>query len=196
MSFKSWTKAHIMHVDWPFDIYNTPMIKTHALISCLMLILFIPTATGNISETRTLSFYHTHTAETLEVTYYENGRYLLEPMEQLRDFLADWRNGHEHEIDPVLMDILWDIQRVSGHKGTYEVISSYRSPETNQYLRSKSTGVAKNSQHVLGKAIDVRLRGLDTAELRDTALELQRGGVGYYQKSDFVHVDTGRVRRW
>jgi uncharacterized protein YcbK (DUF882 family) len=76
------------------------------------------------------------------------------------------------------------------------VISSYRSPETNKYLRSKSNGVARKSQHLLGKAIDVRLRGLETRKLRDTALELKLGGVGYYEKSDFVHVDTGRVRRW
>lgn len=172
------------------------MKKAYAMFSCLLSILIVPAATGSFSDTRTLSFYHTHTADTLEVTYYENGRYLSEPMDELRDFLADWRNGHEHDIDPELMDILWDIQREAGHQGTYEVISSYRSPETNEYLRSKSSGVAKKSQHVLGKAIDVRLRGLDTARLRDTALSLKRGGVGYYQKSDFVHVDTGRVRRW
>jgi uncharacterized protein YcbK (DUF882 family) len=172
------------------------MKKMTTLICCLLSIGLVPAATGNINDSRTLKFYHTHTLDTLEVTYFEDGRYLLEPMEELRDFLADWRNGHEHEIDPGLMDILWEIQRVTGNDGTYEVISSYRSRETNQYLRSKSNGVAKNSQHVLGKAIDVRLRGLDTAELRDTALALKRGGVGYYEKSDFVHVDTGRVRRW
>jgi uncharacterized protein YcbK (DUF882 family) len=94
------------------------------------------------------------------------------------------------------MDILWEIQRVIGNNNTYEVISGYRSKETNRYLHSKSKGVARQSQHLLGKAIDVRLRGLDTRKLRDTALALKLGGVGYYEKTDFVHVDTGRVRRW
>lgn len=172
------------------------MKKSTLLTGFMLSVLLIPAASGSISDARTLKFYHTHTAETLEVTYYEGGLYRLEPMEELRDFLADWRNGHEHEIDPELMDILWEIQRTTGHHGTFEVISSYRSPQTNEYLRSKSNGVARKSQHLLGKAIDVRLRGMDTRKLRDTALELQLGGVGYYEKSDFVHVDTGRVRRW
>jgi uncharacterized protein YcbK (DUF882 family) len=177
-------------------LYNPPMPRIIALISCVLFILFIPAGANSAKGTRTLKFYHTHTLETLEVTYYEDGRYLLEPMEQLRVFLADWRNGDQHHIDPKLMDILWEIQRVTGNNDTYEVISAYRSMETNRYLRSKSKGVAQNSQHVLGKAIDVRLRGLDTRKLRDTALELKLGGVGYYEKTDFVHVDTGRVRRW
>jgi uncharacterized protein YcbK (DUF882 family) len=151
---------------------------------------------GDTSDARTLKFFHTHTLETLEVTYYENGLYLLEPIDQLRVFLADWRDGKQHEIDPKLMDILWEIQRVTGNNNTYEVISGYRSKETNRYLHSKSKGVARQSQHLLGKAIDVRLRSLDTRKLRDTALALKLGGVGYYEKTDFVHVDTGRVRRW
>lgn len=94
------------------------------------------------------------------------------------------------------MDILWEIQQVSGNNNAYEVISAYRSPETNKLLRKNSSGVARKSQHVLGKAIDVRLSGLETEKLRDIALELKLGGVGYYQRSNFVHVDTGRVRRW
>jgi len=172
------------------------MKKHFALISCLLCAAFSPAGSGDSGDARTLKFYHTHTLETLEVTYYENGLYLLEPMEQIRVFLADWRNGDQHEIDPGLMDILWEIQRVTGHNDTFEVISAYRSMETNRFLRGRSKGVAQNSQHILGKAIDVRLRGFDTRKLRDTALELKLGGVGYYEKSDFVHVDTGRVRRW
>jgi uncharacterized protein YcbK (DUF882 family) len=172
------------------------MPRIIAFISSALLFVFMPVAAADSDDARTLRFYHTHTLKTLEVTYFENGLYLLEPMEQLRVFLADWRNGDQHEIEPKLMDILWEIQRVTGNNDTYEVISAYRSMETNRYLRSKSKGVAQNSQHVLGKAIDVRLRGLDTRKLRDTALELKLGGVGYYEKTDFVHVDTGRVRRW
>ena len=172
------------------------MTKTLALIICMLIVIFVPVAAGNTDDTRTLKFYHTHTLDTLEVSYYENGLYLLEPMEQLRVFLADWRDGQQGDIDPKLMDFLWEIQRVTGNNDTFEVISAYRSEETNRYLRNRSRGVAQNSQHLLGKAIDVRLRGLDTRKLRDTALELKLGGVGYYEKADFVHVDTGRVRRW
>jgi uncharacterized protein YcbK (DUF882 family) len=176
--------------------YNPTMKKPLALISLLLFVIFIPSAAGKIDDSRTLKFYHTHTLDTLEVTYFENGLYLLEPMEQLRAFLADWRNGDQRDIDPRLMDILWEIQSVTGNSDTFEVISAYRSEETNRNLRSRSSGVAQNSQHILGKAIDVRLRGLDTRKLRDTALELKLGGVGYYEKTDFVHLDTGRVRRW
>ena len=172
------------------------MPRIIVFISCVFVILLIPAQANSSEGTRTLKLYHTHTLDSLEVTYYENGLYLLEPMEQLRVFLADWRNGDQNEIDPKLMDILWEIQRVTGNNDTYEVISAYRSMTTNRYLRSKSKGVAQNSQHILGKAIDVRLRGLDTKKLRDTALALKLGGVGYYEKTDFVHVDTGRVRRW
>jgi uncharacterized protein YcbK (DUF882 family) len=177
-------------------LYNPPMPRIIALISCVLFILFISAEANSAKGTRALKFYHTHTLEALEVTYYEDGLYLLEPMEQLRVFLADWRNGVEHEIDPKLMDILWEIQRETGNNNTYEVISAYRSSATNRYLRGRSNGVAQHSQHLLGKAIDVRLRDLDTKKLRDTALALKLGGVGYYKKTDFVHVDTGRVRRW
>lgn len=169
---------------------------TRILPGCLLLMMFLPLAAQERDDSRRLSFFHTHTGKTLEVTYFQNGQYLAEPMQEIRIFLADWRNGAQHEIDPKLMDILWEIQRVTGNNDTFEVISAYRSKKTNHLLRSKSKGVAQNSQHMLGKAIDVRLRGLDTKELRDTALSLKLGGVGYYQKSDFVHVDTGRVRRW
>jgi uncharacterized protein YcbK (DUF882 family) len=172
------------------------MPRIITFFSTALLFVFMPVMAGGTSDARTLKFFHTHTLETLDVTYYENGLYLLEPVDQLRVFLADWRDGKQHEIDPKLMDILWEIQRVTGNNNTYEVISGYRSKETNRYLNSKSKGVARQSQHLLGKAIDVRLRGLDTRKLRDTALALKLGGVGYYEKTDFVHVDTGRVRRW
>ena len=175
--------------------YNPLMQKTSFLAIAIVTLFFAPIAAQEKSDARTLSFYHTHTSKTLEVTYYQNGLYLLEPMEQLRNFLADWRDGEKGEIDPRLMDFLWEIQQATGNSNTFEVISAYRSPGTNRYLRSKSKGVAQNSQHILGKAIDVRLRGLDTKKLRDVALELKLGGVGYYEKTDFVHVDTGRVRR-
>lgn len=175
---------------------NSRMIKRMIQLTAIFAAILAPSALGASGDARTLSFYHTHTGKSLEVTYFENGAYLGGAMMQLRKFLADWRNGEEKDMDPLLMDILWQIQMRGRHRETYEVISAYRSPETNQLLRSRSGGVARNSQHIPGKAIDVRLRGMETSQLRDIALELKKGGVGYYHKSDFVHVDTGRVRRW
>ena len=151
---------------------------------------------GASGDARSLKFFHTHSGKTLQVIYFSGGRYVPEAMTELRLFLADWRNQKQRDMDPELMDILWQIQQISSNGNSYEVISAYRSEETNDWLRSKSKGVARNSQHLLGKAIDVRLRGLDLDQLRDTARELRLGGVGYYPGSDFVHVDTGRVRYW
>lgn len=172
------------------------MPRATIFIAFILLLALTPAAIGNTGESRTLKFYHTHTHKTLTVTYYEAGDYLPESLEELRVFLSDWRNGHQHPIDPGVMDILWEIQQVAENRNAYEVISAYRSPETNNFLRKNSNGVARKSQHLLGKAIDVRLRGTDTSQLRDIALDLKLGGVGFYEKSDFVHVDTGRVRRW
>ncbi len=172
------------------------MNRIFAALAVAIALASLPNAFGNIGEERRLDFYHTHTGDNLSVTYFRDGDYQPAALEQLNRFLSDWRNGKGREIDPKLLDILWEIQQETGSQDTYEVISAYRSPETNAMLRSRSSGVAKNSQHLHGKAIDVRLRGVDTRVLRDTALRLERGGVGYYAKSDFVHVDTGRVRSW
>lgn len=172
------------------------------LLFGLAVLVLVPGATAiqlrdaHGSDARTLSFYHTHTGKSLDVVYYENGDYVDSGMHQINEFLLDFRTGDIAEIEPKLMDILHDVRAELGSDETYEVISAYRSPQTNEMLRSRSGGVARNSQHLLGNAIDVRLRGVATTDLRDTALNLQRGGVGYYEKSDFVHVDTGRVRRW
>lgn len=156
-----------------------------------------PTATPEAAVgEKTLSFFHTHTGKRLEVTFSRDGRYLAAQLAEVDRFLADWRTGDVHPIDPELLDLLYDVRVALGSNGTFEVISAYRSPKTNELLRRPGGGVAKRSQHLLGKAIDVRLVGTDTARLHRTAIEMKRGGVGYYQKSDFVHVDTGRVRRW
>ena len=130
------------------------------------------------------------------MTYYVDGEYVASAINELNHFLRDFRTGEETGMDPGVFDILFEIQQSSGSTGVYQVISAYRSPATNEMLRSRSGGVARNSQHLLGKAIDVRLTDLDTETLRDVALSLKRGGVGHYSESDFVHVDTERVRRW
>jgi uncharacterized protein YcbK (DUF882 family) len=145
------------------------------------------------SRSENLSFYHTHTGEQFEL-YIDNGQWA--PRKKLSAFLRDFRTGDIHPMDIKLFDTLHKIQKTAGSRGVFEVISGYRSPKTNASLRSKSNGVAKKSYHMKGQAIDVRLSGLRTRDLRDIALDLRAGGVGYYQKSDFIHLDTGPVRFW
>ncbi len=147
------------------------------------------------ASTTQLSFYHTHTRETLSVPY-TPGNCSIDVQEQLNIFLRDFRTGGIHPIDPFLLDTLACIQTQSNTNGVFEVISGYRSPETNQYLRTISHGVDKKSLHMQGKAIDVRISGFSTRKLRDLAISLRHGGVGYYANSDFVHLDTGQFRVW
>ena len=172
-------------------------MRNHSIILLILILAIAPVATTDSkTDERQLSFYHTHTSESLTVTYFREGQYVPSALAELNHFLRDFRTDDAANMDPALFDILFDIQIESGSTGTYQIISAYRSPATNKMLRQKSNGVARNSQHLLSKAVDVRLTDIDTAELRDVALSLQRGGVGYYKKSDFVHVDTGRVRQW
>ena len=151
---------------------------------------------AGLREERLLSFVNTHTYERLTVPYFADGAYLPEGLSTLSSFLRDFRTGDEHPIDPALYDILNDLRLATRTKSPFQVISGYRSPRTNAMLRECGRGVAKGSLHLQGRAIDVRLADVDSAALRDAAVELQRGGVGYYRGPDFVHVDTGRVRRW
>jgi uncharacterized protein YcbK (DUF882 family) len=169
------------------------LLKTFLL---LISTVAVSSISGNTSKERVLKFHNTHNGETLQVVYFRQNQYDSEAMTDLRIFLADWRNSKQHDINPKLMDILWQLQLVTGATGAWEVISGYRSPETNEMLRKKSSGVAKNSQHLLGNAIDVRHGEIDMEVLRDSAKTLKLGGVGYYASSKFVHVDTGRVRYW
>lgn len=145
---------------------------------------------------RSLSMVSTHTGEKLEVLYFEDGRYVPEALNRLNRVLRDHRTGDVAAIDPRLYDQLHALARCADCAPHYEIISGYRSPATNEKLRQASSGVATRSLHMDGRAIDVRLKGLSTAKLRDLALALRAGGVGYYAKSDFVHLDTGRVRSW
>ena len=154
----------------------------------------VPSLAG--TGTRSLSFYHTHTRQTLDIIYARSDIYDPLALDRVNYFLRDFRTEEVHPIDPGVLDILWHIQQKLGCNGTYEVISGYRSPATNGALRGRSKGVAKRSLHMKGKAIDIRLTGADTCSIRDCAIALKGGGVGYYPKSNFVHVDTGRVRTW
>jgi uncharacterized protein YcbK (DUF882 family) len=143
-----------------------------------------------------LELHNTHTNETLRVTFRDASGFVPAALEQLEKILGDHRSGEHHAMDPQLYVLLVDLAAAAGVEPRYQIISGFRSSETNEKLRSNGGGQAKNSQHIQGKAIDVRLNGVSTARLRDLALELKRGGVGYYLKSDFVHVDTARVRYW
>ena len=145
---------------------------------------------------RQLSFYHLHTGEQLRATYWVEGNYVAQELESLNYLLRDHRSNEIQAIDTGLLDLLYILQQQVGEDGAYHIISGYRSPQTNARLRQQSSGVAKKSLHMQGKAIDVRLPGVDLKQLRKAALELRAGGVGYYPKSDFVHLDTGRPRYW
>lgn len=147
-------------------------------------------------DTRSLTFFHTHTQESATITYRRNGRYDERALEQLNWLLRDWRVGEPTKMDPRLFDILWEVYQEAGSREPIHVISAYRSPQTNGMLRRRSSGVSEHSQHMLGRAMDVRLPDVDTARLRAIAMRMQYGGVGYYSSSQFVHVDTGNVRAW
>lgn len=145
--------------------------------------------------TRSITFTNTHTGETVTARYFA-GTYDPMALAELNRVLRDHRTNEVGSMDPTLFDYLYDVAASAGVEPHFEVISGFRSATSNAMLRQKSSGVSEKSQHLLGKAIDVRLRGVRTSRLRDLALELKRGGVGYYERSDFVHLDTGRVRRW
>jgi uncharacterized protein YcbK (DUF882 family) len=147
-------------------------------------------------DARRLSFYHTHTGETLDVMYAENGCYLSDALAEVNVFLRDFRTGDIHSIDPELLDILHSARLYTGSNGQIEVLSGFRSHATNERLRRASTGVAQHSLHMTGQAIDIRFADVSTRTLMRAAVSMGRGGVGYYPESDFVHLDTGRVRTW
>lgn len=153
-------------------------------------------AAAAIPEAHRLSFYHIHTAERLTVTYREHGDLIPEALTEISHYLRDFRTEQSHNIDVALLDTLHDLYTTFEGRGNFEVISGYRSPTTNAALRHVTSGVAENSLHIQGRAIDVRLTSAKTTQLRDAAKALQRGGIGYYSSSNFVHLDTGAFRAW
>lgn len=158
--------------------------------------LFAPAAELG-SQPYHLRFFHTHTGERLDVIYRIGDQYVPEALDQLDHFLRDHRTGDVHHYDPRLFDLLNDLLASVGRAGSeLHVICGYRSPWSNEFLRTHTVGVALHSLHMEAEAIDIRLPGLKTSVFRSAALALHRGGVGYYAKSDFIHVDVGRVRRW
>lgn len=155
-----------------------------------------PVTTGLTQPERQLSLYNTHTGEELSSTYWVEGEYQSSELKAIDYILRDHRTDDVIQMDNTLLDLLYTLHQAMGGKQPFQVISGYRSPETNAALRMKSNGVAKQSLHMEGKAIDIRLPGCELSDLRKAALDLQAGGVGYYPESEFIHIDTGRVRHW
>jgi uncharacterized protein YcbK (DUF882 family) len=154
-------------------------------------------ARASVPAARALAMSHTHTRERIELVYAVAQDYLPEALGTLNHFLRDHYSGEVGQMHPPLFDLLHDVHQALGRAGPFEIVSGYRCPATNDKLRTtRGGGVAKQSLHMQGRAIDVRLPGVPLSELRDAALSLRAGGVGYYPDSRFVHLDTGRVRSW
>lgn len=170
---------------------------TASVLAAGMVSQFAPgAALAATTRPRSLSLYHTHTGEKLSLEYHDGHAFIAESLSEINRYLRDFRTDEIYPIDTGLLDLLHDIKTLTGSEKTFEVISGYRSPATNAKLRGSSGGVAKRSLHMQGKAIDIRLSGYDTGKLHGLSKSLKKGGVGYYPKSDFIHVDTGRVRYW
>ena len=148
------------------------------------------------SSPKRIALTNLHTGEHLEVEYFRDDAYVPQAMAAIEILLRDFRNGEKHAIDPKLLDYLVDVAALAGVPPVYSVISGYRSPETNERLHERSSGVSQHSLHMQGRAMDVRMNGVDCKDLADHAEALKRGGVGYYRASNFVHLDTGAFRTW
>jgi uncharacterized protein YcbK (DUF882 family) len=184
--------------------YSGNPLKTHRLVVCLLALVFLPAAiarrsvaeVGSEAEYR-LRLFHTQTGERLDIVYRRGDSYVPEALARLDEYLRDHRTGAVLAYDPRVFDLLHDISAKLGRSDAeIDIVCGYRSPWSNEFLRRHGHGVALHSLHMEAKAIDIRMPGVGSSSLRDAALALHRGGVGYYAKSDFVHVDVGRVRRW
>lgn len=167
---------------------------------CSLLALGIPELTSaavrRLPTHKALAFQNTHTGDKLKLTYFERGSYLEDALQEISYLFRDYRTGDVHPIDTALLDQLYDLKTLLGVKKPFHIISGFRSPFTNASLRKSSHGVAKNSLHMQGRAIDIRVEGLETRTIRNAALAMRRGGVGFYPRADFVHLDTGKFRTW
>lgn len=150
----------------------------------------------NAAAGRRIALLNLHTNEHVDIEYFRDGGYVAGALGRIDHVLRDFRSGDAHAIDPALMDYLVQVAANLGQDARFSVISGYRSPETNQKLHERSSGVAQHSLHMQGRAIDVRMAGIDCADLAARAENLRRGGVGYYRASNFVHLDTGAFRTW
>jgi uncharacterized protein YcbK (DUF882 family) len=161
-----------------------------------LLLLGTKAASAAVSAARRLRLYNLHTGEKLNAVYWEEGHYVASSLAEIDHMLRDFRTGELHTMDPKLLDLVYRLQVALEDHGPVAVISGYRSAATNAMLARKSEGVAKNSFHIKGMAIDLRLPERRLSAVREAALAIGGGGVGYYPRSDFVHMDTGPLRSW
>jgi uncharacterized protein YcbK (DUF882 family) len=157
---------------------------------------FVSAQQFDTPEYKMLSFNHTHTGDKLKLTYYEQGNYIPDALQEINYLLRDYHTDDVHPIDTALLDQLYDLKQTLGVNKPFNIVSGYRSPFTNAQLRKHSHGVAEHSLHMQGRAIDIRVDGVATKTIRNAALTMARGGVGYYPSSKFVHLDTGDFRTW
>jgi uncharacterized protein YcbK (DUF882 family) len=167
-----------------------------ATVACFLPYKALAAASKVFLSERALSFYNTHTGESIKTVYWTEGAYVSQALSDINYMLRDYRTGGVKEIDTDLLDLLFALHQKLGSTAPFNIISGYRSPETNSLLNIMRNGVVKNSLHIHGKAIDIRLPGHELKVLQRAAVDLQRGGVGYYPSSDFVHVDVGKIRYW
>ena len=172
------------------------LTRRTALLAGLGVAAATVNARASSLETRALSFHSLHTGEALSIDYWQNGTYAPDALAAVNHILRDHRTGEVHAIDPRLLDLLHDLANQVDAAAPFQVISGYRSPHTNATLSSASSGVARRSLHMQGMAIDIAVERVSTDALRQAALSLGRGGVGYYPDPGFVHVDVGRIRSW
>lgn len=151
---------------------------------------------GRLVTHRSLAFQNPHTGDKLNLTYFEKGRYLSDALNEISFALRDYRTGDVHPIDPELLDQLHDLKQILGLSQPFHIICGYRSPLTNAKLHAESSGVANNSFHMYGRAVDIRIERFDLRRIHNAALAMHRGGVGYYPESNFIHLDTGTFRTW
>ncbi len=182
-------------------MFTQPAVRIFFLFASFSTVLPFSTLSPAVEAAplldRHLRLYHTHTGERIDIVFKHGDTFLPEAEAQLDHFLRDHRTGEVKHYDPHLLDVLADLTEAVGHPGAeIDIICGYRSSWSNEFLRSRSSGVAKNSLHMQAHAIDIRIPGVSTLDLRDAALALHQGGVGYYPRSQFVHVDTGRIRTW
>jgi len=158
--------------------------------------LLLPNELLGSEECRTLNLYNIHTNDYLDITYFENGSYLQNALSRIDEIMIDRRSGEITSMNPALLDALYQIQNLSGNQEPIDIICGYRSPQTNSKMAKPGSGVAKHSYHTRGMAADINIKGMPLEKIRAIAGRLNAGGVGYYPKSGFVHVDVGPVRSW
>ena len=204
MSSKSGAKFLAANCSLKASNLSYMQISQPLLYLFLSVFLSAPLAIGTSAENMhvqeyRLRFYHTHTNERLDIIYRRGDTYLPDALDRLDHYLRDYRTGEVHHYDPQLFDLLRDLVASLGEPiAEIDVVCGYRTQRTNEFLRTRhaNSGVARHSLHMQAQAIDIRIPGVPTWQLRNAALKLHRGGVGYYSESNFVHVDVGRVRQW